>query len=230
MLNDVVLTGRVLISDDPKMWVVPKSLKGHADVLAWWDELREVDDATHVSGFTAETKALLLWLAGEYQFLMSEGLATAPHQAKLRSVVRHICQLGMETSQAAILLDVTQDKVVRTLYCNVELTQSGLEARLEAEQMLRAKVPAPMICAHTGLEEWHVSTLAEMLGLERVFTSILPIELRDAAIKMRHNGMTNPEISEFFLKGHGAVIASATISQWWRRYGSDINPDKRGAA
>jgi hypothetical protein len=220
-LSDVVLDGLVLVPDDPTAWVVPNALMSADDIMSWWDTIVFNDEARAAIGLTDELRDTLLWLAGMFEQLVAENDNRPPHQSKVRSVVRHVCHLGLTTQQASVLLNVTQNHVVRALYCNREMYPSDVTSRLEAEASLRDGVSIPDVARSCALTVAQVKSLADMLGIEPSTNHYSkPIEARNAAIEMRRGGMANREISKA-LAAEGHKVSPATISQWWRRYGNE---------
>ena len=61
-----------------------------------------------------------------------------------------------------------------------------------------------------------------MLGLELPHLVNKPLEIRERALAMRHDGMSNIEIRDV-LKSDGHDVATDTISQWWHRYGKQAS-------
>lgn len=219
-LDDVVLDGLVLVPDDPTKWVVPDALATADDILSWWDKIVFNDEARATIGLTDDLRDTLLWLAQMFEELVAENDNRPPHQSKVRSVVRHVCHLGLTTKQASVLLNVTQGHVVRALYCNREMYPQDVTARLDAEAALRAGIGIPDAARASRLTVAQVKSLADMLGIEPSTNHYSkPIEARTAAIEMRRGGMANREISKA-LAAEGHKVSPATISQWWRRYGN----------
>lgn len=224
-LDDVSLDGLTTVSDSPTEWHLPGSLENADDLFDWWSDLVAADDAAHAAGMTKQTRETLIWLAAMYEQLTAEQeslddhLDAFPQKAKLRSVVRHICKLGLTTNQTAMLLNITQHGVVRALYCNVTLNEQGVAARVAAEQALRDGVTATDAARKVGLSPDQVVGLAKMLGIERVKDTGNPLEIRQAALDMRRGGATNIQISAT-LAEQGFTVPPHLVAQWWRRYGA----------
>jgi hypothetical protein len=223
-LFDVVLEGRRLVSDDPKTWLVPAVASSHEDMLDWWQSLMSVEHGNAKLALDADTKSKLLWLTDLHADLVAANNHTAPQQAKIRSVVRQVCHLGLDTEQAARLLNLTQVGVYVALYCNQTMWPDDIAARIKAERMLREGTSVPDIARKCALDGGQVKTLADMLGIERSsqHPNMKPEEVRNRALALRAEGYDNHQISQI-LADDGHQVPAGTISQWYRRYG-------RGAA
>lgn len=216
--NDVQLNSRSLVSKNPSEWAIPRSLSNASSLFAWWDEVINVDQKAFETGLSRESRTLLLYLEAMYQQRVALN-SNSPHdRAKVRSVVRHIIQIGLTIQQAALLVATTQTEIVRWLYCDQTLDDDGITQRLEAEALMRREVPLTVVMRATGLSKSQALSLRKMLGLELPHLVNKPLEVRERALAMRHDGMSNVEISEA-LRLDGYEVATDTISQWWHRYG-----------
>lgn len=217
-LDDVRLQGRTLVSTNPYEWLIPASIASSESLFDWWDSLIETDQRSYESGLSRESRTLLLWLEAMYQQQIRLNTNTPADRSKVRSVLRHIVQQGLTISQTALLVGETSEEVVRWLYCDKQVDDAGIRRRLHAENLMRNHVPLKTVMEQTGLTKAEAQSLRKMLGLELPHATDKPIELRQQALQMRHDGMTNREISAAFAaEGHN--IAPDTIAQWWHRYG-----------
>ena len=216
--NDVQLNSRSLVSKNPYEWAIPRSLSNASSLFAWWDEVIDVDQKAFETGLSRESRTLLLYLEAMYQQQVALN-SNSPHdRAKVRAVVRHIIQIGLTIQQAALLVATTQTEIVRWLYCDQTLDDDGITQRLEAEALMRREVPLTVVMRATGLSKSQALSLRKMLGLELPHLVNKPLEIRERALAMRHDGMSNIEIRDV-LKSDGHDVATDTISQWWHRYG-----------
>lgn len=218
-LDDVVLSGLRLVSDDPNEWIVPCTANAYDCFLDWWAALAHTPKG--LSELSSEVKDDLLYLADDYEQLQSEafqGTSTVPHQAKIRSVLRQICQHGLTTTQTARLVRSTPQQVMAELYCNRPLTPQDINIRLEAEQSLRDGNTIPQVVESSGLTRDQIETLVDTLGIQ-VRHTINPYstDIRKQAIELRLQGLTNQQVAEQ-LAEHGHTVKPSTISQWWGRY------------
>jgi hypothetical protein len=136
--------------------------------------------------------------------------------------VRHIIQIGLTISQAALLVSTTPTEIVRWLYCDQTLDDMGVQRRLDAEALMRRELPLTSVMQATGLSKSQALSLRKMLGLELPHLTAKPLDLRKRALQMRHDGMSNIEIREA-LMADGHNISTDTISQWWHRYGKQAS-------
>jgi hypothetical protein len=104
------------------------------------------------------------------------------------------------------------------LYCDQTLDDDGITQRLEAEALMRRELPLTSVMQATGLSKSQALSLRKMLGLELPHMTAKPLDLRERALRMRHEGMSNIEIRGALL-ADGHDISTDTISQWWHRYG-----------
>jgi hypothetical protein len=216
--EDVILQGKDLVSDNPDRWAIPRSLSNASSLFAWWDEVVETDDKAFEVGLSRESRTLLLYLEAMYQQQVALN-SNSPHdRAKVRSVVRHIVQTGLTISQTALLVSSTPTEIVRWLYCDQTLDDADVERRLDAEALMRRELPLTSVMQATGLSKSQALSMRKMLGLELPHLTAKPLNLRERALQMRHDGMTNVEIREALLTD-GHDISTDTISQWWHRYG-----------
>lgn len=222
-LEDVVIDSRQRISDDPSDWILPKSLVKSGNLYEWWSGLRAADDALAASGITKRQRELLTWLASEYEVLRNqhgpEDHELIPqHLSKVRTVLRHICHLGLTTEQAARLVGETRATVFRALFFNKPIPDDQLEVRFTCEAMLRQQVPQKNIVAELPMTVEEVRGLAKMLGIERVTTNDgFGDAIRNEAVELRRQGWTNPQIAAHLSDKHQQTVRPATVSQWWRR-------------
>jgi hypothetical protein len=218
-LSDIDLTNKKLVSNNPADWIVPVTMRQYDTVIDWWDAL--ASNADGLAEIPKQKQDLLLWLANDYEQLQSEafqGQSTVPHQAKIRSVLRQICQNGLTTAQTARLVRTSQQQVMAELYCNRPLDSDGINARLEAEQAIRDGHTMPDVMRLTGLNRDQLETLVAMLGLHPVAaTRSHTSNIRERAIQLRLQGLTNPEVAQA-LSQEGATVKPATISKWWERH------------
>ena len=217
-LEDVRLDGRTLVSNTPNRWLIPASLSNASSLFAWWDEVIETDQKAFDSGLSKESRTLLLYLEAMYQQQIALNSNTPADRSKVRSVVRHIVQTGLTISQTALLVSSTPTEIVRWLYCDQTLDDKGVQQRLDAEALMRRELPLTAVMQATGLSKSQALSLRKMLGLELPHLVNKPLELRERALQMRHNGMTNVQIREALLTD-GHDVATDTIAQWWHRYG-----------
>jgi hypothetical protein len=193
-------------------------LSNASSLFDWWDEVINVDQKAFETGLNRESRTLLLYLEAMYQQQVALN-SNSPHdRAKVRSVVRHIIQIGLTISQAALLVATTQTEIVRWLYCDQTLDDDGITQRLEAEALMRRELPLTSVMQATGLSKSQALSLRKMLGLELPHMTAKPLDLRERALRMRHEGMSNIEIRGALL-ADGHDISTDTISQWWHRYG-----------
>jgi hypothetical protein len=216
--EDVILQGRDLVSDNPDRWAIPRSLSNASSLFAWWDEVVETDDKAFEVGLSRESRTLLLYLEAMYQQQVALNSNSPQDRAKVRSVVRHIIQIGLTISQAALLVSSTPTEIVRWLYCDQTLDDSNIQRRIDAEALMRRELPLTSVMQATGLSKSQALSLRKMLGLELPHLTAKPLDLRERALRMRHDGMSNIEIREA-LMADGHDISTDTISQWWHRYG-----------
>lgn len=222
-LDDVVIDPRRRVSDNPSDWILPKSLVRTGDLYRWWTDLRAADDALAAAGITKRQRELLTWLASEYEVLRStngpENHELIPqHLSKIRTVLRHICHLGLSTEQAARLVGETRATVFRALFFNKPIPDDELEVRFTCEAMLRQQVPQKNIVAELPMTVEEVRGLAKMLGIERVTTHEgFGGDIRSEAVELRRQGWTNPQIAAHLSEKYQQAIRPATVSQWWRR-------------
>ena len=217
-LEDVRLQGRTLVSGSPDKWLIPRSLENASSLFEWWDEVIETDQKAFDSGLSRESRTLLLYLEAMYQQQIALNSNSPADRSKVRSVVRHIVQTGLTISQTALLLSTTSTEIVRWLYCDQTLNDAGIQQRLDAEALMRRELPLTTVMQSTGLSKSQALSLRKMLGLELPHLTNKPLELRERAMRMRHEGMTNVQIRAAFLED-GHDIATDTIAQWWHRYG-----------
>lgn len=221
-LDDVRLDGRDLVSNNTDFWVVPPSLASADSLFRWWENLIRTDQQSHDSGLSSESRTLLLWLEAMYQQQIRLNTNTPADRSKVRSVLRHIVQQGLTISQTALLVGETAEEVVRWLYCDKPVDDSGIQRRLQAERMMRNHASLKAVMDETGLTKAEAQSLRKMLGLELPHATDKPLELRQQALQMRHEGLTNRQISDrFAAEGHD--IAPDTIAQWWHRYGKQAS-------
>ena len=220
--EDVILQGKNLVSDNPDKWAIPRSLNNASSLFAWWDEIVETDEKAFQIGLSKESRTLLLYLEAMYQQQVALNSNTPQDRAKVRSVVRHIIQIGLTISQAALLVSTTPTEIVRWLYCDQTLDDMGVQRRLDAEALMRRELPLTSVMQATGLSKSQALSLRKMLGLELPHLTAKPLDLRKRALQMRHDGMSNIEIREA-LMADGHNISTDTISQWWHRYGKQAS-------
>ena len=220
-LDDVILTGRPLVTDDPNQWVVPRSVVATDDLWSWWQQLVADDNRAWRAGLTTELRERLLYLRSLYYQLEAEGDGQVAHLSKVRSVVRHICQAGLTVEQTAQLLGVTPLHVMRAIYCRYSMTVDELERRLAMERMLRADVSTEIITGQTGFSVSEIHTQRKALGIAVSFSRMAPKEVREQAMQWRREGMTNREISDRFATD-GYQVSTDRIAQWWHRYGKEV--------
>jgi hypothetical protein len=221
--QDVILQGKNLVSDNPDEWAIPHSLSSAASLFAWWDEVVETDQKAFETGLSKESRTLLLYLEAMFQQQVALNSNTPADRSKVRSVVRHIVQTGLTISQTALLVSTTPREIVRWLYCDQTLDDTDVQRRLDAEALMRRELPLTSVMQSTGLSKSQALSLRKMLGLELPHLTAKPLDLRERALQMRHNGMSNVKIREVLL-ADGHDVSTDTISQWWHRYG------KRGVA
>lgn len=221
-LEDVRLEGKKLVSDNPEDWLIPSNISSANSLLDWWDSLIETDQKTYESGLSRESRTLLLWLEAMYQQQVRLNTNTPADRSKVRSVLRHIVQQGLTISQTALLVSETPEEVVRWLYCDKQVDEAGIQRRLKAEKLMRNHASLKTVIEETGLTKAEAQSLRKMLCLELPHATDKPLEFRKQALQMRHDGMTNREISAAFAtEGHD--IAPDTIAQWWHRYGKQAS-------
>ena len=221
-LEDVRLEGRTLVSADTDRWVIPTSMSSAETLLDWWDSLVDTDQRTYESGLSRESRTLLLWLEAMYQQQVRLNTNSPADRSKVRSVLRHIVQQGLTISQTALLVSETPESVVRWLYCDKPINETGVARRLQAEQMMRNRSSLKAVMETTGLTKAEAQSLRKMLCLELPHATDKPIEFRNQALQMRHVGLTNREISAVFARD-GHDIPPDTIAQWWHRYGKQAS-------
>lgn len=216
--DDVQLEGKNLVSSNPDLWVIPRSLSNASSLFSWWDEVIDTDEKAFKTGLSKESRTLLLYLEAMYQQQVALNSNTPQDRAKVRSVVRHIVQIGLTISQAALLVSTTPTEIVRWLYCDQTLDDAGIKCRLDAEALMRRNLPLTSVMQATGLSKSQALSLRKMLGLELPHLTAKPLDLRERALRMRHDGKSNVQIREALL-ADGHDVSTDTISQWWHRYG-----------
>lgn len=220
--EDVQLEGRDLVSDNPDKWAIPRSLRDASSLFAWWDEVVETDEKAFQVGLSRESRTLLLYLEAMYQQQVALNSNTPQDRAKVRSVVRHIVQTGLTISQTALLVSTTPTEIVRWLYCDQTLDDAGVQRRLDAEALMRRELPLTSVMQATGLSKSQALSLRKMLGLELPHLVMKPLQVRERALQMRHDGMSNIEIRDV-LRADGHDVSTDTIAQWWHRYGKQAS-------
>ena len=220
--EDVILQGKNLVSDNPEKWAIPRSLNNASSLFAWWDEVVETDEKAFQIGLSRESRTLLLYLEAMYQQQVALNSNTPQDRAKVRSVVRHIVQTGLTISQTALLVSSTPTEIVRWLYCDQTLDDMGVQRRLDAEAFMRRELPLTSVMQATGLSKSQALSLRKMLGLELPHLTAKPLDLRERALRMRHDGKSNVQIREALL-ADGHDVSTDTISQWWHRYGKQAS-------
>jgi hypothetical protein len=220
--EDVILQGKDLVSDNPDRWAIPRSLNNASSLFAWWDEVVETDQKAFETGLSRESRTLLLYLEALYQQQVALNSNTPQDRAKVRSVVRHIVQTGLTISQAALLVSSTPTEIVRWLYCDQTLDDTGVQRRLDAEALMRRELPLTSVMQATGLSKSQALSLRKMLGLELPHLTAKPLDLRERALRMRHDGKSNVQI-RLALMADGHDVSTDTISQWWHRYGKQAS-------
>lgn len=230
-LADVRLCGIRLISDNPAEWIVPPSMKKYDSVNDWWVAL--IDNRLFDGTIDQTTLRTLYELIQEYDALQSEafdGVNTVPHQAKIRAVVRTITQSGMTLQQTSRLLGVTENRVIRELYCNRTLDPQDVAERILVERMARDGATLQQIMSEVSMTESQIDSFAVMLGItipnEPSVNSPKPAEIRATALLMKEAGHSNTFIAEHIRLSHGCDILPATISQWWNRHKKRSNNDE----
>jgi hypothetical protein len=216
--EDVILQGKDLVSDNPDNWAIPRSLSNASSLFAWWDEVVDNDQKAFQVGLSKESRTLLLYLEAMFQQQVALNSNTPADRSKVRSVVRHIVQTGLTISQTALLVSSTPTEIVRWLYCDQTLNDTDVQRRLDAEALMRRELPLTSVMQATGLSKSQALSLRKMLGLELPHLTAKPLDLRERALQMRHNGMSNVQIREALL-ADGHDVSTDTISQWWHRYG-----------
>jgi hypothetical protein len=216
--EDVILQGRDLVSDNPDKWAIPRSLSNASSLFAWWDEVVDNDQKAFQVGLNKESRTLLLYLEAMFQQQVALNSNTPADRSKVRSVVRHIVQTGLTVSQTALLVSSTPTEIVRWLYCDQTLNDAAIQQRLDAEALMRRELPLTSVMQATGLSKSQALSLRKMLGLELPHLTAKPLDLRERALQMRHNGLSNVQIREALITD-GHDISTDTISQWWHRYG-----------
>jgi hypothetical protein len=220
--EDVQLEGKKLVNKNPDLWVIPRSLNNASSLFAWWDEIVETDEKAFQIGLSRESRTLLLYLEAMYQQQVALNSNTPQDRAKVRSVVRHIIQIGLTISQAALLVSTTPTEIVRWLYCDQTLDDMGVQRRLDAEALMRRELPLTSVMQATGLSKSQALSLRKMLGLELPHLTAKPLDLRERALRMRHEGKSNVQIRKALL-ADGHDVSTDTISQWWHRYGKQAS-------
>ena len=220
--EDVQLEGKRLVSKNPDLWVIPRSLNNASSLFSWWDEVIETDEKAFKTGLSKESRTLLLYLEAMYQQQVALNSNTPQDRAKVRSVVRHIVQIGLTITQAALLVSSTPTEIVRWLYCDQTLDDAAVKCRLDAEALMRRELPLTSVMQATGLSKSQALSLRKMLGLELPHLTAKPLDLRERALRMRHDGKSNVQIREALL-ADGHDVSTDTISQWWHRYGKQAS-------
>lgn len=220
--EDVQLEGKKLVSNNPDLWVIPRSLNNASSLFSWWDEVIDTDEKAFKTGLSKESRTLLLYLEAMYQQRVALNSNTPQDRAKVRSVVRHIVQIGLTITQAALLVSTTPTEIVRWLYCDQTLDDMGVQRRLDAEALMRRELPLTSVMQATGLSKSQALSLRKMLGLELPHLTAKPLDLRERALRMRHDGKSNVQIREALL-ADGHDVSTDTISQWWHRYGKQAS-------
>ena len=220
--EDVQLEGKNLVSGNPDLWVIPRSLSNASSLFSWWDEVIETDEKAFKTGLSRESRTLLLYLEAMYQQQVALNSNTPQDRAKVRSVVRHIVQIGLTISQAALLVSSTPTEIVRWLYCDQTLDDAAVKCRLDAEALMRRNLPLTSVMQATGLSKSQALSLRKMLGLELPHLVMKPLQVRERALQMRHDGMSNIEIRDV-LRADGHDVSTDTIAQWWHRYGKQAS-------
>ena len=220
--EDVQLEGKNLVSGNPDLWVIPRSLNNASSLFSWWDEVIETDEKAFKTGLSRESRTLLLYLEAMYQQQVALNSNTPQDRAKVRSVVRHIVQIGLTISQAALLVSSTPTEIVRWLYCDQTLDDAAVKCRLDAEALMRRNLPLTSVMQATGLSKSQALSLRKMLGLELPHLVMKPLQVRERALQMRHDGMSNIEIRDV-LRADGHDVSTDTIAQWWHRYGKQAS-------
>ena len=220
--EDVQLEGKNLVSGNPDLWVIPRSLSNASSLFSWWDEVIDTDEKAFKTGLSRESRTLLLYLEAMYQQQVALNSNTPQDRAKVRSVVRHIVQIGLTISQAALLVSSTPTEIVRWLYCDQTLDDAAVKCRLDAEALMRRNLPLTSVMQATGLSKSQALSLRKMLGLELPHLVMKPLQVRERALQMRHDGMSNIEIRDV-LRADGHDVSTDTIAQWWHRYGKQAS-------
>lgn len=221
-LHDVRLDGRKLVSDNPNKWLIPPTLVSADSLFRWWETLAEIDQQSHDSGLSRESRTLLLWLEAMYQQQVRLNTNTPADRSKVRSVLRHIVQQGLTISQTALLVGETPESVVKWLYCDKPISEHGIKQRLQAEKLMRRGVPLLEVMQETGLTRSEAQSLRKMLCLELPHATDKPLHLREQALMWRRDGFTNRQISDRFAQ-QGETVSPDTIAQWWHRYGKQAS-------
>lgn len=219
-LDDVVLTGRVLVTDDHRQWRLPSTMAQHQSFMGWWRNLRDDDDMWHRTNLSVDKRRLLLWLTEEYAYLDSITPHTVLEIAKVRGVLRQIAAQGLTIKQMSILLARSQADVVRGIYGKPNMATTDVEARLWAERMIRHGHSDYDISSTTGLSRSEARTFRRALGVEPSENRAFPPEIRARAMALRTEGVMPAQISKI-LAAEGHTVSRHTISQWWARHNKE---------
>lgn len=216
-LDDVVLTGRVLVTDDHRRWRLPSTMTQHGSFMGWWQTLRDDDDLWHRTDLSVDKRRLIVWLTEEYAHLDSITPHTVLEIAKVRGVLRQIAAQGLTISQMSILLARSEADIVRGLYGKPQMALNDVNVRIWAERMIRHGQSDYQISETTGLSRAEARTFRRALGIEPTDLRTFPPDVRAEAMRLRTEGVMPAEISKI-LASQGHTVSRHTISQWWARH------------
>ncbi len=224
-LSDVILEGRVLVTDNPSDWLLPSALirdfgevtDTPADdiVRSWWANLRHDEDALF-ERLGGEKRGRLIHLLLEFDGLWLNYMHTLEDQRNLRNCVAAMLRQGLSVVEVAELCRTSRQHIVRAMVITRDVSDDEVEARVEAEALLRRGCLQKDVALKVGLSKDQINSWAKALGIES--SASAPLAVRERALELHDAGEVANDIVEI-LKAEfpTSVVKPMTVYKWISR-------------
>lgn len=223
-LADVVLQGRPLVSEDPSTWRISPTLAASGDLMGWWQDLIDRDNAA-AAALSQESLKALRRLQREYE-QATHRIVDIQGRRTVRTILIEILSYGLTTEQTAVLCGTSQWSIVRELVTQREMTTEEIIRRIDAERLLRDGGGPTEVARRCDMtidqaRAW-ASTLCVKSPKRGRFGAAKPAEIRERAMALYDTGMRGKQIVETLQAEMGEAAAGLTlqlVGQWATRSG-----------
>lgn len=222
-LDDVVLQSRVLVSDDPKDWLICRSLQTAKTIYEWWDDLIASDDAT-AKVLSAEQMERLRVLRDEFDSIPN--YHTIEGRQAARGVLAKMFQENLTITQVAVLCNLTSIDIAKSMISSRQIPTEEAKRRVEAERLIRDGVYLSEVARQLGFSKSEVQNWARSLGIKvptrNGYGEARKPHVRERAMELYDQGLRGKRICEILqeeMPEDAAGLTRGAVSQWATRSG-----------